>query len=422
MKKTILAFLLTTIITFSCLGQNDISPLPTLSEKIDTLYMNDKWEPIPKGAKYSYFRTVEKDKNYYCLVKDYYENGQLQMSGTYKTINLDERVGEFIWYTNKGEQLNLFNYQKDKVSVESNEYGFKVDFPKEPYVEVEKEGEITECSFLCEDTTTQTACGVFYVEYPNKSSFKDEVLTKFKKGKNKWKEQYAKQFGKIVAEKDIEFKGYPGKEIKIETKVYKKIMIMRFYLVTNKIYGIIAGPYSIEDINNPVSRFLNSFDIIDTTEWFQYKSNELGFNIEFPKAPEIESKTEETRFGKGEMTSLSFYDSTRITPNSSYFLNCAEFPFVKVQSYTKDSLSNFFKQRANDLKDIGKIILEEDIEFKGFIGKNIIVKRNKKRGYIKIRLYLIENKIYTLGIFTKTEDSNDSIFRFFNSFDIIKNK
>ncbi len=421
MKKTILTFLLTTIITFSCLGRNDFLPLPTLVKKIDTIYMNRNWEAIPKGTKYSYFRTIEKRNDSIFLVKDYYESGQLQMSGAYKSATLEERVGKFTWYTEKGEQVHLFNYEKDKVSVKSYIYKFKAEFPKEPSVEIEKKGEVTACCFLCKDTITQTACGVFYVENRNNSSNKYEISTTLENLTDEWKKKMEKQYGKIIAEKEIEFKGYLGKEIIIETRVTKTILLLRFYLATNKFFGIIAGPYSVEDINNSASHFLNSFDIIDTTEWFQYKSNKHDFKIEFPNAPEYEIESNETRFGLVEMTSISFIDSISVTSNSLYFLISNEFPTLQIQSYMKDSSSYFFKHKIDDIsKSIGKIIKEKEIEYKGYSGKEITVKRKKKKGYARLRLYLIENKFYVLGIFTKTKDSNNAIYRFFNSFDIIK--
>jgi len=74
----------------------------------DTIYFNKDWDKVcHNNAKY--YRIIEK-LNTHFIVRDYYINEQLQMVGSYISINPEIKDGEFTWYKKNGKVLSVGHY------------------------------------------------------------------------------------------------------------------------------------------------------------------------------------------------------------------------------------------------------------------------------------------------------------------------
>lgn len=70
---------------------------------LDTVYFDEGWEPTT-AVTASYYRIISTDTSgkFRFRVHDYHLSGQLQMSGTYKSIRPDNKDGHFIYYYEDG--------------------------------------------------------------------------------------------------------------------------------------------------------------------------------------------------------------------------------------------------------------------------------------------------------------------------------
>lgn len=67
--------------------------------------------------------------------------------------------------------------------------------------------------------------------------------------------------GEIISEKNIELKGYPGKEIVISAKVEEAIATVHLYMVRNRLYQVLVITTENDPQRDNVSKFLDSFDV-----------------------------------------------------------------------------------------------------------------------------------------------------------------
>lgn len=68
--------------------------------------------------------------------------------------------------------------------------------------------------------------------------------------------------GKLLNEMIIEFKGYPGREIRIDFQNGTAVITMRLYLIKNKMYMLETITVTDKDFNTSIKKFMNSFDLL----------------------------------------------------------------------------------------------------------------------------------------------------------------
>ena len=86
--KKIFVLLLTLFIGFNlCFGQN-----------IDTTYFDKNWNSTA-SKNYKYYRVAKRDSDF-IKVTDYERNGDIQMTGGYKTFEFENETGPFYYYKN----------------------------------------------------------------------------------------------------------------------------------------------------------------------------------------------------------------------------------------------------------------------------------------------------------------------------------
>ncbi len=82
----------------------------------DTVYFDSSWEQInPENAKY--YRIISNDTTgkIQFSVRDYYISGSIQMTGNFKSINPDYRLGIFYYYYENGKTKVVCNYLNNKL-------------------------------------------------------------------------------------------------------------------------------------------------------------------------------------------------------------------------------------------------------------------------------------------------------------------
>ena len=74
------------------------------AQTVDTIWINSKWKKSTK-AESVYHRVIKKssDAKLY-LVSDYYNTGELQMTGTYLSLEPEVKDGQFIWWFKNGQK------------------------------------------------------------------------------------------------------------------------------------------------------------------------------------------------------------------------------------------------------------------------------------------------------------------------------
>lgn len=106
--KTIKLFILATFLTLSC---NII-----LSQAVDTIYYNNKWERLTNSKGHKYYSIVTVINDSLVNSRDYFKNGKLYMTGSYKSLKLEEEIGQHYYYRKNGEEYCSILYNYDRVN------------------------------------------------------------------------------------------------------------------------------------------------------------------------------------------------------------------------------------------------------------------------------------------------------------------
>lgn len=89
-----------------------ILSVPLFAQKADTVYFDSKWKPASKEAN-TYYRVMKKDGKVY-QVSDYYNTGEIQMTGTFTSLSPEKRDGIFTWFYKNGNKSAQKIYSKNK--------------------------------------------------------------------------------------------------------------------------------------------------------------------------------------------------------------------------------------------------------------------------------------------------------------------
>lgn len=155
--------------------------------------------------------------------------------------------------------------------------------------------------------------------------------------------------------------------------------------------------------------FANDWQLFETSD----------FQILYPKLPSSQTQTINSVIGDLKVTGHIYNASKDTTDaNLTYGVLTTEYPDTLVHSDKKEILSNFFRSATDGaVKNVnGKLISEKEIELDGFPGRDIKIDL-KGFAVMRMKAFLVKNKLYMLQTITKTEkDGNQSVEKFMNSF------
>ena len=104
--------------------------------------------------------------------------------------------------------------------------------------------------------------GVSYSDYPAEHVHSDSI--------NSLKEFFDRSItgsinaiqGKKLTETIINYKGYPGREVRVDFKNGMAIIKYRFYLVKNRLYTMQVITLTQKNFNKDINKYLDSFELL----------------------------------------------------------------------------------------------------------------------------------------------------------------
>lgn len=85
---------------------------------LDTMYFDQNWEQSSQKEAH-YYRIISTDStagSFRFYVKDFYLSGQVQMTGTYKSIRPDNKDGTFVYYYDNGQKQRDCYYRENTLN------------------------------------------------------------------------------------------------------------------------------------------------------------------------------------------------------------------------------------------------------------------------------------------------------------------
>lgn len=155
--------------------------------------------------------------------------------------------------------------------VDFKSHGFSASFPKKPEADSQlinsPVGNLRFNSFMydaSEDSTDENLVyGAMTTVYPDALA-KQIQDTPFIRGifDGAVKGGINSVNGKLISQKDIQFQGYPGREVKIDFQNGLAVIRMRMYMVKNWMYTLQTITLTEKDENKSIYRFMNSFKLV----------------------------------------------------------------------------------------------------------------------------------------------------------------
>jgi len=157
--------------------------------------------------------------------------------------------------------------------------------------------------------------------------------------------------------------------------------------------------------------------------WYLLESEQYGYKIEFPKEPTENPQVVNSVIGELKMN-IFMYDASKGSKDDNlvYMVNYTEYPDTLINSEKTDVLSDFFRNSIDGaVRNVhGKLLSEKEIKIGEYPGREINIDFKDGMAVIRMRLYLVKNKMYMLQTITETKkDFNKSITRFMDSFELI---
>lgn len=169
---------------------------------------------------------------------------------------------------------------------------------------------------------------------------------------------------------------------------------------------------------------LSVFAFTTTDEWYKFESKAFGFKVEYPGKPIEKVKVLNTAEGDVNLNMFEFVaPKTETEPALAYITSYIEYPIQTVNSDDKKKMKEFYKKMIDGVvtKVNGKLIKETIVSLEGYEGVEARVEMKEGTEIVKLRAYLIHNKLYMVETATETKNElNKSIARYMNSFKLIK--
>jgi hypothetical protein len=169
---------------------------------------------------------------------------------------------------------------------------------------------------------------------------------------------------------------------------------------------------------------LGTFAFTKSDSWYLFESKAFSFKATFPSKPT--EKTKVVNSAQGDLT-ISMFEfiapKTETEPVLVYIVSHVEYPVSTINSNDKEKLKEFYRKVVDGMvtKVNGKLIKETIINLDGFEGVEARVEMKDGLEFVKLRIFLVGSKMYTVEASTETKNEfNGSINKFLDSFRLIK--
>jgi hypothetical protein len=169
---------------------------------------------------------------------------------------------------------------------------------------------------------------------------------------------------------------------------------------------------------------LAAFAFTTSDEWYLYESKTYSFKVEYPGKPTEKVKVLNTAEGDLNLNLFEYVtQKTDVESAVAYIASYIEYPIQTVNSDDKEKLKQFYRKMVDGVvtRVSGKLMKETIISLEGFEGVEARIEMKEGTEFVKLKVYLIHNKMYMVEAVTETKNEfNPSINRFVNSFRLIK--
>ena len=160
-----------------------------------------------------------------------------------------------------------------------------------------------------------------------------------------------------------------------------------------------------------------------TDKWYLFESTAFGLKVEFPAKPIEKSKPINTEAGEITMHMIEFIPAKE-TPdaNLEYLVSYSEYP-ADIDPDDKEKQKKLCRKTVDAIvtKLEGKLIKESIITLDGYEGVEARIEYKENTKVLKMRMYIVRNKMYMLETITlMAKDNNKSIQKFMDSFKLLK--
>jgi hypothetical protein len=158
-------------------------------------------------------------------------------------------------------------------------------------------------------------------------------------------------------------------------------------------------------------------------DWFVLEAKQYGYKIEFPEKPTEKPQRLNSTIGELKLN-MFIHDASKggKDDNLMYMVNCTEYPDSTVNSEKIENIDVFYRGAIDGaVKNVhGKLLSEMKIELDKHEGREIKVDFKDGLAVIRMRMFLVKNRVYMIQTITETsKDFNKSTTRFMDSFRFI---
>ncbi len=155
------------------------------------------------------------------------------------------------------------------------------------------------------------------------------------------------------------------------------------------------------------------------SDWYLFETD--SFSIEFPQKPEENTQSIPTTIGDLKIVMWASETKKGEDDNLVYSLMLSDYPDSLINSDKVEQLDRFFRGSVDgavgNIK--GKLLSEKTIELSGFPGREAWIEYANGKAIIKMKLYLVHNRMYILQTITEPgKENNQNALRFHDSFKI----
>lgn len=162
--------------------------------------------------------------------------------------------------------------------------------------------------------------------------------------------------------------------------------------------------------------------IMTSQDWTRYKYQELAFIADFPKEPTKTIEKVPTAVGELDMHMI-MCEADSSDENVVYNVIKSDYPKENFENPTEEYINNVLDGAVNGaVSNVkGKLVFDNKIMFNGYSGRYF--KIDVDYAFLHIKGVLVNNTMYIIQVIClEKNDNNNSIKRFFDSFDLINIK
>jgi len=215
--------------------------------------------------------------------------------------------------------------------------------------------------------------------------------------------------------------GFPGKIFKWKSNTNDNFIQFQIYLIENTLFQLAVVTKSTESYNNFINKYFDSFKLIDLKKGsfsIPNVTNEKTFEIKFPGTPTDQSKIVDSELGKLSLD-IQIYEANDNSENLVYVAMETKYPESVCDQNDSYALNAFYKKSIDgSLNSVnGELISITDISYGNKPGKEFKCYYSQGKTIMVYRIFYIDDKLYSFGVITKTEnDNNKKMKNFLNSF------